>query len=783
MSQNNENLLKEDSPNTSGSLLGDILASENTSPSQVDLLSESFIEEVVSSTDTTLETSVISPDAPPSESTKKIPKKSINTGTFLRLVWAMLLVTLIFFGAFLAYIVFNPGQASFFLSLGINPGDITIWLQQLVRAIFGIATFILAVVWIIYLFKAILTKKEYKKKKTISIILAGFIGVLFFSEITLWAFLEKQISATDYENPNGWVLVYDNEKLTSERFKNEARMMNFENLIGPLVLKFDLKADAGLAAKIMDIDSYEIDFDGAKCQWWISSRVTGVNPQNDQSIICTFDQAKVFKPTGRYDGVDRLTHKTLSLPINFQTIQIIGVVDIQSPKTGNDKIVNYNASKLKNFGKIHWLTEKDDNLSVISSDDTFSMSMKDVWQILCLSVFDGTNCDKLFIVPQISDSHVDGKIIHDQDKADPLAYSFHLTDRTIKNGEIVRYEWKINNMSVSMSESFIYRFPTYGDVKVLLTLTDSAGNTTELTDTFVTYPPLMLSKWPHTMSLLKVSDVSGKSLIDNSYNWALEAYYIKDIAISLPLSIQFDATDVKVENYWYHLAKVEWDSNGDGIFEGSGALMKYELIEEKRYTFRVRYTFEYKDKNITAFLEEKVIFEPEKKNISLSLNLTQDSEYAPATIHVDWSASSPKQGTITKFIYDFWDGHWVVEGDAVQDYKYVNPGEYTLTFTVVRDDGARDQSSRKIVIKDTPKRIMLHTSVSSGIVGKPIDFDTDGTIGQIEAYKWDFGDGIISEEATPTHTYESAWKFKIKITVTYSDRTVRSTDREIVIQE
>lgn len=130
--------------------------------------------------------------------------------------------------------------------------------------IFGVVTFLLSVVWIIYLFKAILTKKEYKKKKTISIILALFFGVLLFSEITLWAFLVKKINATDYENPNGGVLVYDNEKLVSERFKSQAQMNNFDNLIGPLELKFDLKADANFVGKIMNIESYKIDFDGAK---------------------------------------------------------------------------------------------------------------------------------------------------------------------------------------------------------------------------------------------------------------------------------------------------------------------------------------------------------------------------------------------------------------------------------------------------------------------------------------------------------------------------------------
>ncbi len=74
----------------------------------------------------------------------------------------------------------------------------------------------------------------------------------------------------------------------------------------------------------------------------------------------------------------------------------------------------------------------------------------------------------------------------------------------------------------------------------------------------------------------------------------------------------------------------------------------------------------------------------------------------------------------------------------MQNYRYLFPGEYTITFTVVRDDGTKEQSSRKIVLKDAPKRIVVNTSVSSGIAGKPIDFDTIGTVGQVESYSWDF---------------------------------------------
>ncbi len=178
--------------------------------------------------------------------------------------------------------------------------------------------------------------------------------------------------------------------------------------------------------------------------------------------------------------------------------------------------------------------------------------------------------------------------------------------------------------------------------------------------------------------------------------------------------------------------------NGDGIFEKTGMQQKYELVEEKRYTVQVHYTFTNADKNITSFVKEKIIFEPVKKDINVILKLTQDSEYAPTIIHVDGSASIPKTGTITKFMYDFGEGKGVIEGDAIQDYSYTLPGEYVITFTVVRDDGLKASSSRKIILKAIPKNIKINTSVSSGIVGKPIDFDTNGTIGQIDAYHWDF---------------------------------------------
>lgn len=57
-----------------------------------------------------------------------ISKKSrdpMTAGTVLKLIGSLLLVAVIFFGSFLAYVVFNPDQAAFFVNIfGIDPNDI-----------------------------------------------------------------------------------------------------------------------------------------------------------------------------------------------------------------------------------------------------------------------------------------------------------------------------------------------------------------------------------------------------------------------------------------------------------------------------------------------------------------------------------------------------------------------------------------------------------------------------------------------------------------------------------
>lgn len=119
----------------------------------------------------------------------------------------------------------------------------------------------------------------------------------------------------------------------------------------------------------------------------------------------------------------------------------------------------------------------------------------------------------------------------------------------------------------------------------------------------------------------------------------------------------------------------------------------------------------------------------------------------------------------------------------MQTYQYNVAGDYTVKLTVMKDDGTKAEVSRKIIVKDVPKKISISSSVSSGKVGYGVDF-TCNVSGQIAQYAWEFGDNTPpSTEANPTHVYEQPGDFPVKLTATYADGTIRTAELEIKVEE
>jgi len=190
---------------------------ENTSPTP-DSKPSSLLSEIIqasheSNQDSTNSTTGISPVENATVATPITIKTRdpLTASTILKLIGSFLLIAVIFFGSFLAYIAFNPDQASFFVNFGINRNDIQALLKKLINGSFGITVLIFSIVWIISLFRAIWTPRDQKRKRLLGWLSASVIGIFLFSIITFWAFLFQIINATDYSNTDGEVMIYDND--------------------------------------------------------------------------------------------------------------------------------------------------------------------------------------------------------------------------------------------------------------------------------------------------------------------------------------------------------------------------------------------------------------------------------------------------------------------------------------------------------------------------------------------------------------------------------------------
>lgn len=697
----------------------------------------------------------------------------------LKFIGTIFIVALIFFGSFLAYIVFNPSQAQFFVNFGINPNDVALFLGKLVNAIFGIIVLLTSILWIILLFRALWTAKDLKRKRLLRWLLSGFVGIILFSCITLWAYLVQTINATDYSNPGGTVLLYDHALWSEETFRDQSQIFQTSELIGPVTVLFDISANAKLTEdkNLFTIESFAINFDGAKCADG-STVVTGKSPKTDKTIICTFDKIQVYNPQGKYIGRDR-NGEPKEINMFLPSIEIRGLVDIKKQRNKDNKnIITFDASGLRNLGKILWIY---DNKSQVEQPSITEVE----WEIaryVCLQVIRQNGCDRVFVIGASRDQENIGKIVWDVDPGNSLLYHFRIDKLTLDENEITRVEWILDNRSIMCNENETtcsYLFDSYGKKQVQTKITLASGEAYPIDYELIIEEPIKLAR------KLRVYDEAWVQLNkEDTYDANLRAYVIKDLAF--PATIKFDARDIVPSQSGYKLEKVEWNiSNTKSDEQKIGETLDLDIIEATRYTIHATYTFvaiQWTEKK-TSIGKDAIIIDTESKNLIPILSIDQSSDYLPVTVRVDASASRTKNGEIKKFIYNFWEWRAPVEWDSQQTYEYISPGEKTITLTIVSSTGEKESTKRQIVIKEAQRVVDFLPSVSPGVVGIDIDFMPRNITGQVEEYIWNFWDGTPTVRTmNPSHIFTRSWKYTVSLTVRYSDGTQRSETREYLVE-
>lgn len=717
---------------------------------------------------------------------KAMEKKSISAGSAFWFLWAILFIALILGGAFLTFVVFNaktPADVSFFASLGINLNDINSFLLKLTTIIFSIVIVIETIVLIIALFKALFTKKEFKRKKTIWIILSTLLLIVTFSTASLWMYLDKTIRALPnwLELSYGMIQIYDNNLLNDEKIgKNGAIIQDYSSIIGPIDLKFDVT--------YLQREEQRIGFKVTKFMWdfWDGQKAESQTPE----MIHTFEKKWSYKISLTLEWIDaRFPDKLSTKPASENPeITISYTIDITEKVLENGgKTISFDAKDLKPLWEIEWYLQEDltkpayvgymfQPSKIYFEPDLIGMKIKNS---------PSQYMSRIFTI-RWEEAEINGEIVPEVSFNNDLEYTFKVAniENSFWDGFIENFTWIIDGQEIKkpgdvlrLEESSLvkYTFQEYGNYDVKVILTNSNGKSTQLTTKIETAKKIKLT---NNIDFY----VSSKKLDNVKYDPKVLEYFIYDVGI--PTQVELDAKHVRADNPLYGLEEIKWDVGSDGSYEGEWKIFTHQFNFWWFEEVSVKYKFVHRrNKEDIVEFTQKVNFEFVEKEAIVDLQIKSDSEYVPALVAFDASLSKVQNDNIVKFIYDYWDGV-VEERDAINPWhRYLKEWNYNVKLTIVTKSGKEYSTSKSLVLKTFEAQVKIKTSMKEAPVNQEIDFLSTDSTGQIVTYHWSFWDGTFSSEANPSHAFKKPGTYKVKLTLDFANNNVMSDEIEIEITE
>lgn len=170
---------------------------------------------------------------------------------------------------------------------------------------------------------------------------------------------------------------------------------------------------------------------------------------------------------------------------------------------------------------------------------------------------------------------------------------------------------------------------------------------------------------------------------------------------------------------------------------------------------------------------------------------------SPLQVTLDASNSSDPDGTIVSYHWDFGDDN--TDSDEVVHHTFVSQTEttvFTVTLTVVDDNGARSQATQSIEVRPPGtggggdgEAPVAQLTVDRVIGTTPLVVTFDATestagAGSITTYNWDFGDGETAfGSALLTHTFqpEATREYTVTLFVWNSLGNMGTAQVEIIV--
>ena len=314
------------------------------------------------------------------------------------------------------------------------------------------------------------------------------------------------------------------------------------------------------------------------------------------------------------------------------------------------------------------------------------------------------------------------------------------------DGTIVSYSWDFGDDNVATGVSVEHSYADDGAYNVTLTVTDDDGATDIAISTkyVLNRPPVA------------------------SFTESAETIYTDEV-------VTFNATsshdpDGVINSYL-------WDF-GDGT-NATGVTVDHTYADDGAYTVTLTVT---DDDGLTATVTstKTVLNRPPVASFTESATTVLTDEVTS----FDASSSEDSDGSIIAYLWDFGDETTAVGVEV--NHAYEDDGVYTVTLTVIDDDGATASTSAVKTVSNRPPIAYFTENATIVKEGEVIHFDASESHdpdGYIVSYFWDFGDGTNATDMIVDHTYTEDGNYTVTLVVIDDDGASWSADATKTVEK
>ncbi len=724
---------------------------------------------------------------------EKTVKVAVKPVSLWKRIKALLIVLVTFYLLLCVYILLNPQFAQFFIRVfKIDILVLRTILEYTIYTVYSIFAIVLAIGLIFFWYRA-MTIKTHKRGKHLSItLLAGLFGILFFGNIALFAWTYNWF-LQNFLNDDSNIVVYDNTylKYLGKNQDISKAIISSKKNIGPIHVRYDLnryisRESIKTGLRLDSPYTFEIDYDGdARPDRW-SGDSNGVENSiaSGKAPIITpdlpYNKVGTYKPKAIIKGVNTIG-APITVEIDMPEISLEGIVTIDRTNLDNGGIqYSFKADQnLTSRGQLEWSILGREGSNII--DTQYSpASIFTTPTIICLKIFNGIEpdpaapCDWRFVTEESTKSNIQNPDIKTKiDPINPLKYQFMVEPTTLQ-WEVRYVRWYIDSeLYVGKFDSgtekiFDYKFHDPGTYRIEAEIEDSFGNIVRIGRDPVFTAELVDLKEGYK---LQIADENNVDVSKNTYDKKTMSYLLPDFPV--PWTLSFDATGIRADSPRLSLKKVEWDGDGDGVFETEWLTFEKDLPTPGRYDIRAKYTFtdiSVDGKDIPIIHIDKIAVVGIQKSLDVRVKIIPESSYAPTSVRFDASDSKTLKGDIRKFIYDFGDGNKHEGEGIVTTYKYKNPGEYKITVTAVTNKGEKASRTYTLILKKPQETVDIQPSIASGLGEAELPITFSAKIQGIEnIITWNFGDGTdIAHGRDVVHVFRTGGTYTINVKVEYA---------------